>query len=202
MRGSRWVAAVALVPAVLLGCGNGLDGRTPGLPPPVMDDAGPASDAGRDADLPDAGTDGGFDAGFDAGPTCMWYRDIDRDGFGDPGSSVEVLCSEGPVADHVENDLDCYDGERSANPTASGWYGRDRGDGSWDWNCDGEDTLEWPDFSTCVGAEPGGPGWALIGYECTGDVCASWSEIPACGGLADFRSAINCATGPRYQKCR
>lgn len=69
-------------------------------------------------------------------PRCeaKWYRDADGDGFGDPATTL-VSCSkpDGYVADTS----DCYDGNALAKPGQGEQYAEHRGDGSFDYDCDG-----------------------------------------------------------------
>jgi hypothetical protein len=119
-----------------------------------------------------------------AGETCTaatcvcnspttWYRDEDGDGFGDPVVTASACAApEGYVAD----DTDCYDHNAQAKPQqGSGWSAVDRGDGSFDFNCDGVEKPEWGtgqcnfNGSTCGLATPG-----------------FYTAIPACGERATF----------------
>ena len=62
------------------------------------------------ADERDNNCDGSIDEG---GST--WFRDVDGDGFGVPGNSIESLQ---PVAGYVQNDGDCDDANSSISPAA------------------------------------------------------------------------------------
>ena len=64
-----------------------------------------------------------------------WYRDADKDGFGDKKSSVRASR---PPPGHVANALDCYDGNPEARPGQTRWFAQHRGDGSFDYDCDGK----------------------------------------------------------------
>ena len=76
---------------------------------------------------------------LNADSCTTFYRDADGDGYGDPFS--ECWCSAGgSTGEYTEtNDSDCYDGNPDANITQSGYFGVDRGDGSFDYNCDSSD---------------------------------------------------------------
>lgn len=100
-----------------------------------------------------AGTGGSDSAGSDpggaAGTACEakdFYRDLDKDGFGD--ESQHVSACQAP-AGYVDNADDCYDDSKDAHPGQSGWFTVHRGDSSFDYDCSGEEDLRWPAFSQC-----------------------------------------------------
>jgi hypothetical protein len=66
-----------------------------------------------------------------------YYADTDKDGFGDAKSSVKA-CHH--PAGYSTNDDDCYDSNADAHPGQTTYFYDDRGDGSWDYNCDGTDS--------------------------------------------------------------
>jgi hypothetical protein len=70
---------------------------------------------------------------------ATFYRDVDGDGFGNP-SSTTTACS-APLG-YVADNTDCYDNNGNAHPGQSGWFTVDRGDGSFDYDCDGIATEE------------------------------------------------------------
>lgn len=88
-----------------------------------------------------------LDEFMDACPCAqLWYRDIDNDGYGSPWPTTTLVACEEPDpetynASFVLNNDDCYDPNGIVNPGYSGG-GRvtHRGDGSWDYNCDGVET--------------------------------------------------------------
>lgn len=193
-------ALVPVIALVLVACGSSseLDGS--------VDDAGPddaggivadaGTDAGpRDGGMPrDGGRDAGRDAGRDGGPICTFYRDADGDGFGDPAQTVMASCST-PPAGFVANGDDCYDDNADANPDQTAWSGTDRGDGSFDWNCDGDEEPLYPDIGLCPDTTvtppiPGTVGWCF--------------DVPACGVTTDWKSnaAICGCLGRVQQRCR
>lgn len=109
------------------------------------------------------------DTGGTGGSTCalsVWYADTDGDGFGDPLVSQDSCV---PPDGHVSNPDDCYDGNAEARPGPRPPFPpveheEDRGDGSWDYDCDGEETLTWTELGTCPDAStepitPGTVGW-------------------------------------------
>jgi hypothetical protein len=127
-----------------------------------------------------------------------YHPDDDGDGFGAAGGSERVTCA--PPQGWVLDDTDCFDGNSTANPAAIGTWPVDRGDGSFDYDCDGLETPYFDHLGRCDDhpwCEPGpidGQGWA--------------EEIPPCGVVAEFLGDCDwagprCAreTGPLVQHC-
>jgi hypothetical protein len=78
----------------------------------------------------------------------VYYRDADGDGYG--GADAACFCE--PTGDYTSTlATDCYDGNASAYPGAGGWYTTHRGDGSYDWNCDGSQEQEYTAVGDCGG---------------------------------------------------
>ena len=69
----------------------------------------------------------------------IWYRDADGDGYGDRQSSLR---SPKAPPDHVANALDCFDRNRDARPGQTKYFADHRGDGSFDYDCDGRASVE------------------------------------------------------------
>lgn len=67
----------------------------------------------------------------------VWYRDLDRDGYGDRGTSQRA---DKQPPGYVSNALDCYDQNPEAHPGQTHHYEQHRGDGSFDFDCDGRAT--------------------------------------------------------------
>lgn len=66
-----------------------------------------------------------------------WFLDLDRDGYGDKSKSVRA--AKQPPG-HVANSLDCYDENPEAHPGQTHFFSQHRGDGSFDFDCDGRST--------------------------------------------------------------
>ena len=107
-----------------------------------------------------------------------FYRDSDNDGWGD-ASLTECWCSAGGTTGEFDatNDLDCFDGNSLANPTQSGWFSTHRGDGSFDYNCDGNPVKEDTSQGSC-GSAIGG---VLNGFDCPMNSVGWGGSPPACG---------------------
>ena len=95
----------------------------------------------------------------------MWYRDEDEDTFGNPQMSMK---SENQPVGYVNNDRDCYDSNGNVKPGQESWFKENRGDGSYDYNCDGIETQQFTIVGQCSGGEANPKGWG-------------GSIIPACG---------------------
>lgn len=80
------------------------------------------------------GTTYGGVQSFTTSSTC--YRDADGDGYGNPG--VTGACGAGYVA----NNTDCYDSNANAHPGQASFFSINRGDGSYDYDCNGSTTTD------------------------------------------------------------
>lgn len=176
----------------------------------VVDDAGRDGGGGGDAGLdggqrtPDSGVDSGTDSGLDGGPDCIAYRDMDRDGYGDPDVTRPYFCRGFLPDGFVDVAGDCYDLSRDVYPDAPGWRTVDRGDGSFDWNCDGIEELQYPVRATCSPSAPDGTGggWLLYCVDPAPGECRRFEPIPTCGEVHEFSNPIACNTQTRFQQCR
>jgi len=121
------------------------------------------------------------DTAVDEGVTTTYYADLDADGYGDATSVVDA-CSL-PASGYVADDTDCYDLNAAANTAQTAFFSTDRGDGSYDWTCDGLEEQELPDAATCAAG-------GTSGKTCEGD--AGWeSGVPACGDSATWVENCN-----------
>ncbi len=107
-----------------------------------------------------------------------FHVDADRDGFGDP-KKTQQACS--PPAGHVEDGTDCADDEPRAFPGQKQFFATPRPDGSFDFDCDGLQSVrltlrasceENPDTKHCAASS----GWDLRPSD----------KIPDCGQAADW----------------
>ena len=103
-----------------------------------------------------------------------FYRDADGDGFGDPKKPVKA-CAAPPG--FVANRDDCYDQNRRARPTQHEYFAEDRGDGSFDYDCDGRQVRRFTTRAFCREKQSGGCALA-----------SGWvgKHIPRCGEPQDF----------------
>ena len=77
-----------------------------------------------------------------------YYLDSDGDSYG--SSTAQCLCSSSGNYD-VGNDNDCYDLNGDARPGQTAWYTTNRGDGSFDYNCDGAQSKRYNGSGGCSG---------------------------------------------------
>ncbi len=141
------------------------------------------------------GTGGGAGTGGSGGGcTDVFFRDSDGDTFGDPANS-QTACS--APSGFVTNSDDCFDSNADAKPGQTMFFGTDRGDGSFDYDCSGGATVRWPDAGACQGATCASTvGWSPL------------ASVPACGAAAQWIlscSGVGICTAneeTRTQECR
>jgi len=130
----------------------------------------------------------------DADGCTTYYADVDGDSFGDPDDGA-CLCA--PDATHVlEDGSDCYDANADANPDQTAYFDTERGDGSFDYNCDGNEEFAWTQQFVCT------PGICMLIHE-------GWvNGVPACGVTDSWGTGCsgtgNCTETmiSRTQECR
>ena len=107
-----------------------------------------------------------------------YYRDNDGDGYG----NINVTSSACALpSGYVSDDTDCYDNNFNAHPGQAGWFTTDRGDGSFDYNCDGFETEQ--SFHHRARTRSGG---------CIGNCCSQGRELPSRGrqrALPNFQTS-------------
>ena len=126
--------------------------------------------------------------------TTTLYADSDGDGYGDP-SSTTVACA--GASGYVSNDSDCYDSNADANPSQAGYFTTDRGDGSYDYDCNGVNDVQYTSRGSCGG-------WPA----CT--TYSGWAGfVQACGSTDDYLTSCSTSLGScteytevRTQGCR
>lgn len=92
------------------------------------------------------GTDQDCDGHTDEGVLTTYYWDDDGDGYGGSDKTTED-CS--APSGYVATSTDCYDQNADVNPGQTSWFEVERGDGSFDYDCDGAETGEDETISTC-----------------------------------------------------
>lgn len=193
-----WILALL---AMMVGCD---DGGAVGLP---IDFDGGTDATLADADVPaDADVDADADADEEEEEEDCFtvWPDADGDGFGDKWGDPIAVCDGVIPEGYVANHSDCYDGNPDVFPGQTEFFHRDRGDGSFDYDCDGQETMERTALAgapfICDGEIPG---WSI---PCTEydpyPVCVSVREPPECGEKAAWYE--NCGAGGKviYQRCR
>lgn len=139
---------------------------------------------------------GSFTCGDDSSGPSTDDADPDGDGYlagscggsgGEQGGGGALPCS-----------FDCYDTNADAHPGQTAWFETNRGDGSFDYNCDGIEEPEWPDHGSCY----------VMSGQC-GPFTEGWysSSAPACGESGSWLTSCvamgaGCVTEARIQACR
>lgn len=110
-----------------------------------------------------------------------FYRDVDADGFG--GGVPQCMCQANGQYTTVDHS-DCYDSNRGAYPGQRAYFDVDRGDGSFDYNCDGGiDYQTGTNEVECRGTI--NLPWPLPDIGC--DFEAGWqNNNPGCGRTATY----------------
>lgn len=101
------------------------------------------------------------------------YADNDGDGYG--AGTVHSLCSGDTLAPpYVADNTDCYDLNANAYPGQTAYFTSSRGDGSFDYNCDGSQEQQYTGITTCDfhQTNPNTCAAAALGWI---------SSVPACG---------------------
>ncbi len=106
--------------------------------------------------------------------TITWYGDADKDGYGNPVIST-IACTQ-PVG-YVANASDCYDSNANAFPGQTQVFSSDRGDGSYDYNCDGQST---PTYTSAMGLYSCLATTNQTAYLISGKSCSSLGTFTQC----------------------
>jgi len=125
----------------------------PGCPGEGDDDDTTAADddddtTGADDDDDTTGADDDDDSGL---ADCVYYRDADEDGYGDPGNEILESC-DGPPDGYVDDDQDCDDTDAEIHPDA------DEACDGIDNDCDGLEDEELPLLNCYTDADGDGYG--------------------------------------------
>ncbi len=142
--------------------------------PTINPGAAEVCDDGKDSDCDGNPNEEG------AGNCQTYYQDADDDGAGKPGTG-RCLCLGGQGAWDAQNQSDCYDSNNLAKP-GGGFQNVHRGDGSFDYDCDGSETRRWGSRAECS--------WVPV--ECVSS--QGWMDsVQACGNSG--RWTIDCSLG-------
>ncbi|MBW2261160.1 MAG: hypothetical protein JRG91_04235 [Deltaproteobacteria bacterium] len=148
---------------------------------PVAEDPAPdPTDVVEEPDMPECD-----------GPEMVYYVDRDSDGYGDIGSGIE-WCA--PPDGFVDNHDDCYDANGEAHPGQTLFFTTNRGDGSFDYDCDSVATMQFTQETACDWTRCSGEGWSEGIPEC--GVSANWRR---CDWWVVWCDVVNTA---RTQACR
>lgn len=107
-----------------------------------------------------------------------YYTDSDGDGYGTGAS--QCWCSGGSYPYTASNNTDCYDTNASVNPGQTNYFTNHRGDGQYDYNCNGSDERQYSSVSS-------GCAWDIVYLDCDLSGSAGWqSSTPSCGNSAQW----------------
>jgi hypothetical protein len=138
-----------------------------------------------------------------AGATCeTWWADGDGDGFGAPSELDVVACSNQPPAPsggvkYVASTgakLDCLDTNKSVFPGQTEYFGVHRGDGSFDYDCNGSQDEKYKEVvasaaCTNCGLKLVSACVCSFGYQCNAGSCSgpavksAFKQPVACGAM-------------------
>jgi hypothetical protein len=110
------------------------------------------------------------------------YYDGDGDGYGIASNSQSFCGSSQSTPDlhYAWNSGDCYDSNGNAYPGSSYASGVNRGDGSFDYNCDGLQTLISIQFAS------------VTYWQGSGSSCSSMSAFPGGNNLPAYGNSLSC----------
>lgn len=113
-----------------------------------------------------------------------YYVDVDGDGYGTSEISGRCLCE--PEGEYTaDNQDDCYDRNSEAHPGATSYHSTARGDGSFDYDCSGSESLQWTDTWDC-----GSPWYNPLACEWHRE---GWEDsVPGCGGTHIYKGETGC----------
>ena len=139
--------------------------------------------------------------------TYLWVGpDVDLDNYANEEFFSKKAQDTGPT-NYVRQDtglvsltdFDCYDNNKLAHPNQTSYFAASRGDGSFDYDCNGTEDKEYPstifpicswDDSICLQNVSSGSGWL--------------GSVPACGTSGTFASAsgVKCSNfSGNYSEC-
>lgn len=120
----------------------------------------------------------GLDNEKDAVGCTNFYYDEDGDTYGISGAQ-ECYCENGVAPWTGRNTTDCYDKSADARPNQTRFFDVNRGDGSYDFNCDRSEEKELRgSFTGCM--------WDFAPFSCS-EKAAGWkSSEPRCGSSGTF----------------
>jgi hypothetical protein len=126
-------------------------------------------------------------------PTVTCYSDQDGDGFGNPDTDTQRDGDSCPTGE-VQNGDDCYDQNADANPDQESFFANDRGDGSFDYNCNGtadkEYTKTYNEGASCEKKDSGPD----CEWSEPDNVSTGWQEsVPDCGDSGTYYTTVSCS---------
>jgi len=139
----------------------------------------------------DDGIDNDCDSAYNeqnASGCTYYYTDSDSDGYGTGAS--QCWCSGGSYPYTASNSTDCYDTNASVNPGQTNYFTYHRGDGSYDYNCNGAQENQYSGSSS-------GCAWDTIYIDCDLSGSAGWyGGTPSCGNSGQWNSDCDATYDP------
>ena len=120
-----------------------------------------------------------------------YYQDKDGDGAGNP--KVKITACTQPKG-YVVGSTDCYDNNKNARPGQTGYFSVHRGDGKFDYNCDGKETGKERTGGRCNGCSP------VLGFTTNVRCGAKGSYVTGCARV--IFNICRTSTQNRVQTCR
>ena len=125
-------------------------------------------------------------------PTVTCYSDQDEDGFGNPDTDTQRDGDSCPTGE-VQNGDDCYDQNDEVYPGQTNYSTSSRGDGSFDYNCNGTADKEYTKTYSGGTCEPRGSAPDCKWRE-PGNVSTGWQDsVPDCGEEATYYTRVSCS---------
>jgi hypothetical protein len=109
-----------------------------------------------------------------------FYYDNDGDTYGVSGAT-SCWCDAGEYPYTGLNTKDCYDDNANAWPGQTSYFGTNRGDGKFDYNCDGSDEKQYSGKTT-------GCSWDFEPFSCEIDTAGWTGSVPSCGKTGVYSS--------------
>ena len=139
----------------------------------------------------DDGIDNNCNSAFNeqnASGCSYYYTDSDGDGYGTGAS--QCWCSGGSYPYTATNSSDCYDTNASVNPGQSNYFTYNRGDGSYDYNCNGAQEQQYSGSSA-------GCDWDTVLIDCDLNGSAGWDgSTPSCGSSGQWNDDCDATYDP------
>ncbi|MBL4644674.1 MAG: hypothetical protein JKX80_02290, partial [Candidatus Pacebacteria bacterium] len=127
--------------------------------------------------------------------SLLWVLDNDADGYAPSTTQVASLTQ--PTNYIRKKDAtgfdDCYDANANAKSGQTSYFTSNRGDGSYDYNCNGANDKQWTQTTSCTYGGKGVGSSSGIGWS---------GGIPACGAAGTYYVNTSCGAASRTQACR
>ncbi len=118
----------------------------------------------------------------------LYYNDSDGDGYGYGAS--QCWCSGGSYPYTATNNTDCYDTNAAVNPGQTNYFSYQRGDGSYDYNCNGAQEQQYASVANSCA-------WDIVYLDCDLSGSAGFSgSIPSCGSTAQWINDCSATYNP------